>query len=161
MKRFFSFLERNLERIPAVFFLSTMIVLLSAIVFCRFILNRGLSAAEEIERMAFVWFVYLSAAYVAREGTHIRVEAQLQLLNPKAWKIVRLLADGIWVWFNYIIIREGVKLVHSMIVYPYESPALGWSMAYVYTLVPISFTLMSVRIIQHMGKELKSLVRRG
>jgi len=151
-------MERNFERIIAVFFLCTMVVLLTAIVFCRFVLLRGLSVAEELERMAFVWFVYISAAYVAREGTHIRVEAQLQLLNEKAWKVVRLLADGIWVWFNYIIIREGIKLVHSMIVYPYESPALGWSMAYAYTLVPISFTLMSIRVIQHIWRELKGLI---
>jgi len=137
-----------------------MAVLLTAIVFSRFILARGLSVAEELERMAFVWFVYMSAAYVAREGTHIRVEAQLQLLNEKAWKVVRLLADGIWVWFNYIIIREGIMLVHSMIIYPYESPALGWSMAYVYTLVPISFTLISVRIIQHLWREFRGLINR-
>jgi len=156
----FSFVERNFERIIAVFFLSTMVVLLTAIVFSRFILARGLSVAEELERMAFVWFVYMSAAYVAREGTHIRVEAQLLLLNEKAWKVVRLLADGIWVWFNYIIIREGIMLVHSMIIYPYESPALGWPMAYVYTIVPISFTLMSLRIIQHLWREFRGLINR-
>jgi len=137
-----------------------MVVLLTAIVFSRFILARGLSVAEELERMAFVWFVYMSAAYVAREGTHIRVEAQLLLLNEKAWKVVRLLADGIWVWFNYIIIREGIMLVHSMIIYPYESPALGWPMAYVYTIVPISFTLMSLRIIQHLWREFRGLINR-
>lgn len=160
MQPIFSFVERNFERIIAVFFLSTMVVLLTAIVFSRFILARGLSVAEELERMAFVWFVYMSAAYVAREGTHIRVEAQLLLLNEKAWKVVRLLADGIWVWFNYIIIREGIMLVHSMIIYPYESPALGWPMAYVYTIVPISFTLMSLRIIQHLWREFRGLINR-
>ncbi len=134
-----------------------MVVLASTVVFCRFVLHRGFSVGEELERMAFVWFVYMSVAYAAREGTHIRVEAHLGLLNKKAWKILRVLADGIWIWFNCIIVREGIGLVHSMIVYPYDSPALGLPMAYAYTLVPISFTLTSVRIIPHILKELKGL----
>jgi len=134
-----------------------MVVLLSTIVFFRFVLHKGFSAAEELERMAFVWFVYMSVAYAAREGTHIRVEAHLGLLNKRAWKILRVLADGIWIWFNCIIIREGIGLVHSMIIYPYDSPALGLPMAYAYSLVPISFTLVSVRIIPHILRELKGL----
>lgn len=134
-----------------------MVVLLSKIVFFRFVLLKGSSAAEELERMAFVWFVYMSVAYAAREGTHIRVEAHLTRLNKKAWKILRVAADGIWIWFNYIIVREGIGLVHSMIIHPYDSPALGLPMAYAYSLVPISFTLMSVRIIPHILRELKGL----
>jgi C4-dicarboxylate transporter, DctQ subunit len=157
MSRFFSALDRNLEKVPAICFLGVMVVLASLVVFYRFVLDKGFSAAEELERMAFVWFVYMSVAYAAREGTHIRVEAHLGLVNKKAWRILRIVADGIWIWFNCIIIREGIDLVHSMIQFPYESPALGWSMAFPYLIIPISFTLMSVRIIPHMVREIKGL----
>lgn len=153
MKRVLLHLGTNFEQIFSILCLCTMIVLLSTIVFFRFALDRGLSFAEELERMAFVWFVYMGAAHAALRGRHIRVEAHLLLLNDRTRRVLRLLADGIWVWFNYIIVREGITVVHSMIIYPYESPALGWQMAYVYTIVPISFSLMSLRIIQHYVRE--------
>jgi TRAP-type C4-dicarboxylate transport system permease small subunit len=35
-----------------------------------------------------------------------------------------------------------------MMEFTYTSPTLGWNMAYVYFIFPISFTLMSIRIIQ-------------
>jgi C4-dicarboxylate transporter DctQ subunit len=159
LKRILFFLERDFERVLSVFFLCTMVCLLSAVVFFRFVLQQGLSFAEEIERMAFVWFVYMGAAYAAREGIQIRVVAHLGLLSARARRLLMLVADIIWVWFNCIIIREGILLVHSMIIYPYESPALGWQMAYVYTIVPISFALMSIRVIQHIVRNFRALVK--
>ncbi len=158
-KETWQWVEGNFERVLAVLALGTMVVLLTTIVFFRFALDRGFSSAEELERMVFVWFVYLSAIYAAQQGKHIRMEAQLQLLSPRARKIVRLLADGIWIGFNWIMIREGIYLVRSLFEYPYESPALGWSMAYVYMIVPISFTLISIRILQHIYRDLKGLIR--
>jgi TRAP-type C4-dicarboxylate transport system permease small subunit len=35
-----------------------------------------------------------------------------------------------------------------MLQFPYISPTLGWSMAYVYLIFPLSFSLMTIRIIQ-------------
>jgi len=70
---------------------------------------------------------------------------------------MRYFADLLWVGFNLIIIREGINVVSSMFKYRYESPAMGWSMAYVYTVVPISFTLMTFRIIQRRIREIRQL----
>lgn len=152
------FFETNFEKLLAVFFLSTMVILLSATVFFRFILNRGLSFAVEIERMAFVWFVYAGAAYAARERRHIRVEAQLLLFSEKARAVLRVVADVVWVLFNIVIIREGIRVVASMIRFPYESPALGISMAYAYSIVPLSFFLISIRVVQNMVRDIRRLL---
>jgi TRAP-type C4-dicarboxylate transport system permease small subunit len=46
------------------------------------------------------------------------------------------------------MVIESLKVIESMKEFVYYSPALGWSMAYVYYIFPISFTLMSIRIIQ-------------
>ncbi|UCF84928.1 MAG: TRAP transporter small permease subunit, partial [Desulfobacteraceae bacterium] len=69
------FIDENFEKILANFFLFSMVALLSAIVFFRFVLNRGLAFAEELDRMAFVWMVYMAAAFAAQRGAHIRLEA--------------------------------------------------------------------------------------
>jgi len=146
-------LERNFEKIAAVFFLCSMVGLLSAVVFARFVLNKGFGVAIELDRMAFVWLIYIAAAFAAREGAHIRLAVASSMWPKKIRKYVRLLADIIWLGFNIIIVRGGIIVVHSMLIYRYESPALGWSMAYVYMLVPISFTLISVRVVQRSIQE--------
>lgn len=142
------FLDENLEKILSGFFLFCMVFLLSAIVFFRFVLNRGLAFAEELDRMAFVWMVYMAAAFAAQRGAHIRVEAVGLILPKRLNQYMRYLADFLWVGFNLIVIKEGINVVLSMFKYRYESPAMGWSMAYVYTIVPISFALMTFRIVQ-------------
>ena len=151
------FIDENFEKILSNLFLFSMVVLLSAVVFFRFVLDRGLAFAEELDRMAFVWMVYTAAAFAAQRGAHIRLEAVGLLLPKKLNHYMRYFADLLWVGFNLIIIREGINVVSSMFKYRYESPAMGWSMAYVYTVVPISFTLMTFRIIQRHIREIRQL----
>ncbi|MBW2154884.1 MAG: TRAP transporter small permease [Deltaproteobacteria bacterium] len=128
--------------------------MLSAIVFFRFVLNRGLAFAEELDRMAFVWMVYTAAAYAAQRGAHIRLEAVGLILPEKINQYMRYIADLLWIGFNLVIIKEGLNVVVSMFKYRYESPAMGWSMAYVYTIVPLSFALMTFRIVQRQIRNL-------
>ncbi|MBW1698391.1 MAG: TRAP transporter small permease [Deltaproteobacteria bacterium] len=147
-------IDENLEKFLSIFFLLTMVVLLSAIVFFRFVLNRGLAFAEELDRMAFVWMVYTAAAYAAQRGAHIRLEAVGLILPEKINQYMRYIADLLWIGFNLVIIKEGLNVVVSMFKYRYESPAMGWSMAYVYTIVPLSFALMTFRIVQRQIRNL-------
>jgi TRAP-type C4-dicarboxylate transport system permease small subunit len=151
------FIDENFEKILANFFLFSMVFLLSAIVFFRFVLNRGLAFAEELDRMAFVWMVYTAAAYAAQKGAHIRLEAVALILPKKVNQFMRYFADLLWVGLNIVIIKEGIHVVASMFTYRYESPALGWSMAYIYTIVPISFILMTFRILQRNIREIRQL----
>ena len=151
------FIDENFEKILSNFFLFAMVVLLSAIVFFRFVLNRGLAFAEELDRMAFVWMVYMAAAFAAQRGGHIRLEAIGLILPERLNQYMRYFADLLWIGLNLIIIKEGIGVVSSMFKYRYESPAMGWSMAYVYTIVPISFTLMTFRIIQRHIREIRQL----
>jgi TRAP-type C4-dicarboxylate transport system permease small subunit len=151
------FLDENFEKILANFFLFSMVFLLSTIVFFRFVLDRGIAFAEELDRMAFVWMVYTAAAYAAQKGAHIRLEAMALILPKKVNLYMRYFADLLWVGLNLIIVKEGIYVVTSMFKYRYESPALGWSMAYVYTIVPISFILMTFRIFQRNIREILQL----
>jgi TRAP-type C4-dicarboxylate transport system permease small subunit len=153
----FRFIDENFEKILSNFFLFSMVVLLSAIVFFRFVLNRGLPFAEELDRIAFVWMVYMAAGFAAQRGAHIRLEAVGLILPRKLNRYMRYFADLLWVGFNLIIVKEGINVVLSMFKYRYESPAMGLSMAYVYTIVPISFTLMTLRIIQRHIREIRKL----
>lgn len=46
------------------------------------------------------------------------------------------------------MIKKSVEIIRELTEFTYMSPALEWSMAYVYWIFPISFGLMTIRIIQ-------------
>lgn len=149
-------LDENFEKIFSILLLLTMVVLLTIIVFFRFVLGQGLSFAEEVDRWAFVWMVYIGAAYATQVGAHIRLEAIRKLFPPKLKNYIDYIGDAIWVGFCLIVVFEGIKIVNSMFEMRYESPALGINMAYVYTIIPLSFTLMAFRVIQRNIRKIRN-----
>jgi C4-dicarboxylate transporter, DctQ subunit len=130
------------------FLLCFFVTLLFVQVIFRVIILESLSWSEELSRFAFVWFAYLGASYAARLGAHNRVTIQFKLLPKLVKNIILLIADGIWILFNVVMIRESLKVIYDMIDFPFFSPALNWAMHYVYLIFPLAFGLMIIRIIQ-------------
>ncbi len=128
--------------------LTAVVSLLFFQVIMRVVFNTGVAWVEELARYAFVWFVFLGAARAARLGAHNRVSVHLKLLPPKVADGMLLVADLIWVAFNLAMVWKAYEVISLMLRFPYRSPALGWSMAYVYLIIPIGFALMSVRALQ-------------
>lgn len=139
----------NLERYLCQFILCFFAIILFLQIALRAIFSIVLPWSEEISRFSFVWFVFLGASYASRRSAHNRVTIQFKLFKNKAIEKYSLLfSDIIWIFFNIIMVRESLKVIENLKVFTYNSPALGWSMAYVYYIFPISFALMTIRIIQ-------------
>jgi len=134
-KRFFD----NFESYICQFLLGFFVILLFIQIVLRQTFGYTISWGEELARFAFVWFVYFGASYAARLGAHNRVTIQLRLLPGNAEKYIEALADCIWILFNVVMIYKSTMLIASMMRYTYISPTLGWSMAYVYMIFPLSF----------------------
>jgi len=143
-KRFFD----NFESYICQILLSFFVTLLFVQIILREIFNYTLSWGEELARFSFVWFVYFGAVVAARMGAHNRVAFQFKKFPQKVQNYIEGFADLIWLFFNGVMIYKSVFLIKSMMKFTYTSPTLGWSMAYVYLIFPIAFTLMSIRIIQ-------------
>lgn len=73
MKKTLVYLFNNFEKLVANFCLLSLVILLGAQVFSRYILHTGISWTEELSRFSFIWFVYISGSLAAQAGTHIRV----------------------------------------------------------------------------------------
>jgi C4-dicarboxylate transporter, DctQ subunit len=144
LKHFFD----NLEK----YFSQLLISIFVSLLFMQVVLRAGwnftFSWSEELSRFAFVWFVYMSASYAVRVAAHCRVIVHLNLLGPRARTILLAFADLIWIGFNCAMVFYGYHYVLGMFEFPYISPTLGWSMAYLYMIIPISFAAMTIRIIQ-------------
>ncbi len=142
--KFIDLLEGHICKVLLCFF----VVLLFVQVLFRVVILESLSWSEELSRFAFVWFAFMGASYAARLGAHNRVTIQFKFVPELAKNIIMLLADGIWILFNVVMIRESFKVIADMIEFPFNSPALDLPMHYIYMIFPIAFGLLTVRIIQ-------------
>jgi TRAP-type C4-dicarboxylate transport system permease small subunit len=151
------FIIRLFEKYVGIFLLSSLFFLLTLEVITRYFFRSPLSWPEELTRFCFVGLIYLSISYAASEDAHIRIAMHLDLL-PRLWKIVFLtIADVLWVFYNIIVIVYGIRTVMNLFRFPYKSPALNFNMAYLYMIIPISFSFMTVRVFQHAYKRLSRI----
>jgi TRAP-type C4-dicarboxylate transport system permease small subunit len=147
-KEFTKRLFDNFESYICQFLLSFFILLLFIQIISREVFSINISWGEELARFSFVWFVFFGASYAARLSAHNRVTFQFKWFSKKTQNYIEAFADAIWILFNIVMIYKSIFLIRSMLQYPYISPTLGWSMAYVYMIFPLSFTAMTIRIIQ-------------
>ncbi|MDJ0781658.1 MAG: TRAP transporter small permease [Desulfosarcinaceae bacterium] len=138
----------NFESYICQFLLSFFIILLFIQIICREIFSVNISWGEELARFSFVWFVFFGASFAARLAAHNRVTFQFRWFSKQTANYIEAFADLIWIVFNIVIIYKSIFLIKSMLQFPYISPTLGWSMAYVYMIFPLSFSIMTIRIIQ-------------
>lgn len=138
----------NVESYICQFLLSFFIILLFVQIIGREVFSVNISWGEELARFSFVWFVFFGASFAARLAAHNRVTFQFRWFSKKTANYIEAFADLIWIVFNIVIIYKSIFLIKSMLQYPYISPTLGWSMAYIYMIFPLSFSVMTIRIIQ-------------
>lgn len=146
-KRLLKILD-NFESYVCQILLSVFVVILFLQIALRVCFNYVIPWSEEFSRFAFVWFVFFGAAYAARLAAHNRVMIQFKLVPKICRDIAMVGTDCIWIGFNLVMIQKSVETIRDLTEFPYMSPALEWSMAYVYWIFPISFGLMIIRIIQ-------------
>lgn len=103
---------------------------------------------EELARYSFVWFVFFGASYAARLAAHNRVTIQFRPFPKWVGDACMLLSDGVWLFFNIVMVVESLTVIRELWEFPYATPALDWQLSYIYFIFPIAFTLMSARIIQ-------------
>jgi C4-dicarboxylate transporter DctQ subunit len=155
--KFFDTIIRFFEKYVAIFLMLLVFLLLLLQVVTRYFLNNPLSWPEELLRFCFVAMIYFSISYAASENAHIRIEIQFQKLS-RFWQTAFLtIADLMWIAFNLVIIEEGIRVVRTLIKFPYISPVLRVSMAYVYIIIPFGFLLMTIRIVQNAFFRILSL----
>ncbi|WNK19884.1 TRAP transporter small permease [Halomonas piscis] len=128
--------------------LAVFVILLFVQVVMRMVLGIGMSWIEELARYSFVWFVFLGATHAAHLSAHNRLQVHINLLPKNMAKGLLLFVDLIWAGFCLVLAYKSLELIDLLLEFPYKSPALGWSLAYVYFIFPIAFTLMAFRVLQ-------------
>ncbi len=128
--------------------LAFFIVLLFAQIISREVFGYSIAWSEELSTYMFVWFVYFGASYAARLSAHNRVTFQFKKFPKQSVKYIEGFADLFWLAFNVYFIYLSFTFVFFKMNMFWKSQTLGVPMKYIYIILPLAFTLMSIRIIQ-------------
>jgi len=138
----------NLESYLCRTLLVTFVTLLFVQILSREIFGYSITWSEELSVYLFVWFVFLGSSYAAKLSAHNRVTFQYKWLPQKLSSFMELLSDLIWISFNSYFIYISYDFVFNRMNLFWKSQTLGIPMKYIYLILPIAFTLMTIRILQ-------------
>jgi TRAP-type C4-dicarboxylate transport system permease small subunit len=112
-------------------------------VLTRFILRDPSSFTEELARFLLIWIGLLGAAYALRTKAHLGIDILLQRSVGTQKKVVEVVVYSFVVLFSFfVMILGGYRLVSITLNLNQLSAAMGIKMGYIYTVLPISGTLM-------------------
>lgn len=148
----------NIESYICRFLLVGFVSLLFTQIISREFFDSPITWIEELSVYMFVWFVFFGASHAAKMAAHNRVTFQFRFLPQRVVNYIEAFADLFWVFFNIYFIYLAVDFVFFKMNKFWTSQTLGIEMKYIYMVLPIAFTLMTIRIIQvHYLKLVKGI----
>ena len=145
-KRRWSWLD-HVEECICAFLLVGFVSLMFAQIVSRQLFHYTILWADELATHMFVWFAYFGAVVAARLSAHNRVTFQFTFFPPIVKKVSEGLADLIWVAFNLYFAWLSIDFIFFRMNRFWSSQTLGLPMKYFYLVLPVTFVLMSVRIL--------------
>lgn len=136
----FRALINKIENIIAIFVISLLSVVVFLQVFFRYVLNNPLAWSEELARFLAIWLVYISAAIVLRDDSHMSMDYFVKLFSPKVQAWADVIGKIIISTFLLVGIKESFKIIR--ITMSQLSPSLDIPMGLIYLALPTSFSLM-------------------
>lgn len=146
----------QLERVVCTVTLLGFVTLIFAQIVSRQLFGHSLAWTEELSVYLFVWFGYFGASFAALHFAHNRVTFQLRGLSRRISVPLLIFADGCWLLFTCWVIAVSADFVLFKSLPYWESQTLGVPMRWVYLVIPVSFLLMALRIVQALVTRIRS-----
>lgn len=99
-----SFIDAIEETIIAVL-LGLMTVLTFANVVARYVFNSNILWALELTVFMFAWLVLLGASYAVKKGSHLGVDAILNIVSPSTKKFLGILGSLACIAFAFLLLK--------------------------------------------------------
>lgn len=133
---------------------SSMIVSIFLQVMFRFVFRSPLYWTEELARYAFVYVVFIGAAWAGRESMHLGVDYFTSKLPQRLGMYLKVAMDVCILVFSAVIVYAGIQVVPINL--QQLSPALNIPMGAVYAAIPIGFLLIFIYYLSHLIDDWKS-----
>lgn len=142
----------HVEWVFAALFLAALLAAMSVQVALRSGFGMTISWLEEVIRVIFVWTVYACVLVAAVDDKHIRVAQHLLLFPVRTRKVIMGIADIGWIAFNALVIYGAVVYSLSLLEFPYRMPTTGINLVWAFSIIPIAFSLLSLRILVNIRR---------
>lgn len=156
-----SWLDENFEKMFLVVGLITIILLISAQTVHRYFLTEITNSAgamvwaEESTRYIFIWISYLALPVAIKNRSSIRIDIIYDLLPERYQKITWIIANTCFLLFTVLLCVTGWMQIERLILYPQHTVALGIPFLIPYSILPLGFGLMTLRLLQDLYKQIK------
>ena len=90
-----------------------MTVSICAEVLLRYGFNSPISWVVEISEYSLLWITFLGAAWVLRNGGHVRVDIVLQYLSPRALRVCGLVSSAMGALTALVLLIFGAEATYS------------------------------------------------
>lgn len=138
----------NFEEVFLVACIATMVILIFVQVCMRYILNSSLVWSEELARILFIWASWIGISLGQKKGEHIKITMVTDRLHGKVKTAVLLLGNICTLLILIVLCVEGVGVVEHILLLGSSTPALGIPKFLVYSAVPLSCLLMTIRVVK-------------
>lgn len=135
----------------SVLLFATMTVVTLLGVLFRYVMSSPFEWTEEIARFLMLCICFLSINMAFRKKEHIAITTVVEILPPKAKKILDYLIDILISFFLILLIKQGYLMATGTLM---SASTINISMAWIYMFVPLGAFLTLVQLILSTTKKL-------
>ena len=112
----------------------------------------------ELTEYSLLWMTFMGAAFIMRNNGHVRVDAVINLLNPKNGAILNIIASVISLFILMVVTFYSAKLtlhdlqtgfILSGILRPVKWP--------IEIIIPIGFFMLFLQLVRNASKQFENL----
>ncbi|MEX0603221.1 MAG: TRAP transporter small permease [Marinobacter sp.] len=135
--------ERAIDAImqPIVFAAMVALIVVITLQIISRVFFTAVGWTEEVARFLLVWITFMAATLAFQRGRHIAVSFVVNALPVRIRQVARILAVAIALGFMIALVLIGYR--YTQVQSFQTSASLGWSMTYVYSIIPVCGALMS------------------
>lgn len=150
-------IDKNGERYLLLPFYTLIVLTISVEVLRRSLLSYSSIWAEEVARYAFIYVAWIGASAAIKERAHIRIDVLLPLFSQRIRGFLFLFGDIITLILAILAIYWSMEPVLTSIHFESVTHGLRISQAWFLASVPLGFSMMVVRLLQSIRRDLRDL----
>ncbi|MFC1606781.1 TRAP transporter small permease [Candidatus Latescibacterota bacterium] len=154
MTYLFRAVDRTLEALVAAV-LAVMTVIVSANVFCRFILSFSLSWGDETAQVCLVWITFLGSALAMRSRSHYAFDYLVKSLPVRAGYVITMVSQVVVIIMTAVLLYWSVET--TVEIRQWIMPATGISRAWVYGVCPVGCFFMLIYAVRNLMKDMQMI----
>ena len=157
MPRVLHALNQNAERWALLIFYVLLVATMFIEVLRREVLSYSSIWGEEIVRYSFIYLAWIGAAAAVRERGHIRIDVILEYVGPRVKALLYIFGDLVMFAVALVALYWSFETVLVSAKFGSVTHGLRVSQVWFLSAVPIGFTLVVIRLIQSLLRDIADL----